>query len=154
MNCSFELDPGLLLWPSSRLGPFSSWPTRLCKCSRTAPLSLFLPVSTPLVGCHQLAACSFNCVDSWWNRLPYFIPVSLSCLWLGSALLGCSGRYPSVLFPGKFLSTSLMYSYMLCSHMFLLHDFPLCNFSFFPASVPQQIALIRLLVRIMSASLR
>ena len=154
MNGSFGLAPGRLLWPSSRLAPLSSCPTRLSKCSRTAPLSLFLPVSTPLVGCHQLAACSFNCVDSWWNRLPYFVPVSLSCLWLGSALLGCSGRSLSVLVPGKFLSTSLMCSYRLCSHMFLLHDFPLGHFSFFPASVPQQIALIRLLVRIMSASLR
>ena len=146
MNCSFELAPGLLLWPSSRLGPFSSWPTRLCKCSRTAPLSLFLPVSTPLVGCHQLAACPFNRLDSWWIRLPYFVLVSLSCLWLGSALLGCSGRSLSVLVPGKFLSTS--------SHTLLLHDFPLGRFAFLPASVPQQIPLIRVLFRIMLASIR
>ena len=154
MNGSFGLAPGRLLWPSSRLAPLSSCPTRLSKCSRTAPLSLFLAVSPPLVGCHQLAACRFNRLDSWWIRLPYFVPVSLSCLWLGSALLGCSGRSLSVLVPGRFLSTSLMCSYRLCSHMFLLHDFPLGHFSFLPASVPQQIPLIRVLVRIMSASLR
>ena len=59
MNGSCGLAPDRLLWTSSRLAPISSYQTRLSKCSRTAPLSLFVAVSPRLVGCHQLAAGRF-----------------------------------------------------------------------------------------------
>ena len=60
MNGSCGLAPDRLLWTSSRLAPISSYQTRLSKCSRPAPLSLFLAVSPRLVGCHQLAAGRFQ----------------------------------------------------------------------------------------------
>ena len=87
MNGSCGLAPDRLLWTSSRLAPISSYQTRLSKCSRPAPLNLFLAVSPRLVGCHQLAAGRFQSAGFLADPLA-ICPIGVSQLlvaWLRSA---------------------------------------------------------------------